>query len=452
MLGLASEPGDDALATALADEAARLLRLPAAAIVALRGQDAGARVAAAGGAVRTVALAGLIPATALVASGYGHVRLRAPEAAALVALLPGAAPDACALLIRMPATEPGGPARVLAVAGSEGDVFDAATLELGIAFAQAATAAFAHQATGLEHRHAADQNGALARAAKTLNESLDLSTLLGRICEEAAVLIGAESAVVYRVTEDDALEIEAAHGLPPEHLGMRMAAGTGLAGKVLEADRPMMTEDYERIGQPPTGSPWSGVEASVAVPVHWGGQLRGVLSVAYWRPVRLTQRHLDALEAFAELAAVAFQNAHAHAVLARAARTDPLTGCLNHAAMHEGLARELERAERALETPLSLDPDRPRPLQGRQRRARPPRRRRGAAARRARAAHEHAPVRPRRPLRGRRVRADRGRGRRGAGARDRRPGDRADRARARRPRRGRRRDARPPAWRSGRPG
>ena len=135
---------------------------------------------------------------------------------------------------------------------------------------------------------------------------------------------------------------------------MTLEAGAGLAGKVLQADRPMMTEDYGAVGRPPSGSPWAGVEASVAVPVHWGGQLRGVLSVAYWHAVRLTRRHMDALEAFAELAAVAFQNASAHATLARAARTDPLTGCLNHAALHEGLARELDRAERGQGATLSL--------------------------------------------------------------------------------------------------
>ncbi len=298
VLALAALPGEDALADALAGEAAQLLQLPLAAV--------------------TVPPAGTAPA-------------------------PGA------LLIPLPGT-----ARVLAVAGAE--AHDAATLELAHAFAAAAAAAFAHQATGLEHRRAADQNAALARAAKALNESssLDLSTLLARICEEAADLIAADSAVVYRVTAEDELTVEAAHGLPPEHLGTTLAAGAGLAGKVLEADKPMMTEDYAQVGRPPAGSPWVGVEASVAVPVHWGGQLRGVLSVAYWRPTRLMPRHMDALEAFAELAAVAFQNAHAHAILARAALTDPLTGCLNHAALHEGLARELDRAERAHDASLSL--------------------------------------------------------------------------------------------------
>ena len=56
----------------------------------------------------------------------------------------------------------------------------------------------------------------------------------------------------------------------------------------------------------------------MAVPVHWGGQLRGVLSVAYWRRgPRSRQHHLEALETFAELAAVAFRNADAHGRLAR---------------------------------------------------------------------------------------------------------------------------------------
>jgi diguanylate cyclase (GGDEF)-like protein/putative nucleotidyltransferase with HDIG domain len=326
VLVLASEPGEDALARALGAEAATLLRLPAAAITAL---------------------------PAVVASGPGHAVVR--DAAAVAELLAGAGPAPAALVVRIPPTEPGATARALVAGGPEADVADPATLELALAFAGAAAAAFAHQATGLEHRHQAEQNAALARAAKALNESsLDLSTLLARICEEAAGLIGAESAVVYRVTAEHELTVESAHALPPEHLGMTLAAGAGLAGKVLEADRPMMTEDYGAVGRPPAGSPWAGVEASVAVPVHWGGQLRGVLSVAYWHPVRLTRRHMDALEAFAELAAVAFQNASAHATLARAARTDPLTGCLNHAALHEGLARELERAERGQCATLSL--------------------------------------------------------------------------------------------------
>ena len=43
---------------------------------------------------------------------------------------------------------------------------------------------------------------------------------------------------------------------------------------------------------------------------------------------------------------IACRNASAHAGLVLAARTDALTGCLNHAALHDTLRRELERCRR----------------------------------------------------------------------------------------------------------
>jgi diguanylate cyclase (GGDEF)-like protein len=62
------------------------------------------------------------------------------------------------------------------------------------------------------------------------------------------------------------------------------------------------------------------------------------------RPLSRAEREL--LEAFGEHAAAACRNASAHAGLALAARTDALTGCLNHSAMHDALGRELERCRR----------------------------------------------------------------------------------------------------------
>ena len=80
--------------------------------------------------------------------------------------------------------------------------------------------------------------------------------------------------------------------------------------------------------------------------MHWDGELRGVLSVAYRSEQMVTTDQLKLLEAFGELAAAACRNASAHAGLVLAARTDGLTGCLNHAAMHEALRREIVRCER----------------------------------------------------------------------------------------------------------
>ena len=106
----------------------------------------------------------------------------------------------------------------------------------------------------------------------------------------------------------------------------------------------MLTNDYQGVAA--TGSAVAILErcaAALAVPMHWDGELRGALAVGYFQPHLVTREHLALLETFADLAAAACRNASAHAGLVLAARTDALTGCLNHAALHDTLRRELER-------------------------------------------------------------------------------------------------------------
>jgi diguanylate cyclase (GGDEF)-like protein len=63
--------------------------------------------------------------------------------------------------------------------------------------------------------------------------------------------------------------------------------------------------------------------------------------------MELTRDHLQLLATFAELASVAYGNASAHASLGAQARTDGLTGCLNHAALQTALTDEIERSRRS---------------------------------------------------------------------------------------------------------
>jgi diguanylate cyclase (GGDEF)-like protein len=71
-----------------------------------------------------------------------------------------------------------------------------------------------------------------------------------------------------------------------------------------------------------------------------------VLSLGYRKTKFITGQDLALLETFGELAAVACRNASAATGLALAAHTDGLTGCLNHAALQDGLRREIERCAR----------------------------------------------------------------------------------------------------------
>lgn len=235
---------------------------------------------------------------------------------------------------------------VLALSGERDRGFGEEEVEVGGAFAAAAAASFVALRLAEERATQLAQQAALARAAKSLNESLDLNRVLVRICEESASILDADNAVVYQGDGVSGVTAEAVHGAPPELIGYRLRPGAGLAGKVAELDRPLLTNDYQGMADRPGDGSFDRVQSGIAVPMHWDDALRGVLSVGFTRPHLVTQQHLSLLEAFAELAAAACRNASAHAGLARAARTDGLTGCLNHAAMHEALRREIERCDR----------------------------------------------------------------------------------------------------------
>ena len=174
----------------------------------------------------------------------------------------------------------------------------------------------------------ADSASRLLDAVRRLNESLDPSRVLVRVCEEATRLLGAENACVFLGSPRDGVRAEATYGRPAERLGERVKPGEGLVGRVVQREEPMLAD------------------GAAAVPLRWDGRLRGALVVGLDGARQGSPEELELLEAFGDLAAAACRNASAHAGLALAARTDALTGCLNHAAMHDALHRELERCER----------------------------------------------------------------------------------------------------------
>jgi diguanylate cyclase (GGDEF)-like protein len=224
---------------------------------------------------------------------------------------------------------------------------DFSEVEIGVAgsFAAAAAASLAQMRLAEDHAAQVAQQAALARAAKTLNESLDLNRVLVRICSEAASILDGDNAVIYR-GDVSGLTVEAVYGIAPEAVGYRVAPGVGLSGKVAQLDRPLITNDYQELTSKPDAAFFGEVRSCVAVPMHWDGKLRGVLAVGFHRRRRVTREDMNLLEAFGELAAAACRNASAHAGLAQVARTDGLTGCLNHTAMQHMLRREIERCER----------------------------------------------------------------------------------------------------------
>jgi diguanylate cyclase (GGDEF)-like protein len=164
----------------------------------------------------------------------------------------------------------------------------------------------------------------LLDAARSLNQTLDPSRLLVRVCEEAKRVVGAERADVFLSSRGEGLRLEATYGRSGDAIG---AIAEGIAAAVAKS------------GEPVAG------ERALAVPLRWDGELRGALVVELASD-EAGEGALELLSQLAALAAGAYRNALTHAELALAARTDGLTGCLNHAAMQDTLRRELERCRR----------------------------------------------------------------------------------------------------------
>jgi diguanylate cyclase (GGDEF)-like protein len=167
-----------------------------------------------------------------------------------------------------------------------------------------------------------DATARLLRAARSL-QTLDPSRLLVRVCEEGVRVAGGERADLYLC--GDELRREATYGRPARAIG---AAAGDVAAAVAERGVPVT------LGQ------------AAAVPLRWEEEMRAVLVVELGEGRAAGAADIRVLGELADLASAAFRNASSHAELALAARTDGLTGCLNHAAMQDSLRREVERASR----------------------------------------------------------------------------------------------------------
>jgi diguanylate cyclase (GGDEF)-like protein len=213
---------------------------------------------------------------------------------------------------------------------------DAEALELARTLADVAAAGLARLdaerrlGAGSAHDHA------LVRAARALNASL---------AREAALALGTDMAGVYLADEAGRLVATAGHGVPDAWHGLELASGEGVAGVAVERGETFATEDFARDVKLP-GHPPALYSSALAVPMEWNGETRGALSVAWEAPHRIADDDRRTLVAIADLATFACHNAETYAQVQHAARTDALTGLLNHGAMQVRLREEIARAQR----------------------------------------------------------------------------------------------------------
>jgi diguanylate cyclase (GGDEF)-like protein/putative nucleotidyltransferase with HDIG domain len=246
----------------------------------------------------------------------------------------------------------GGEVRAVLVLVSETERrFTESEVELAGTLTNQAAAGIALRELETRRRMELEQQTALARAARSLSRSLELREILTELAREADLALGGDVAGVY-LAEGDHGVAYAGHDAPDGWQGARVERGEGLAGQVLATGQPVVTNAYEREVVRPAEAVLPELETAVSVPISWEGELKGALSVGFERMRRIVPEDLTVLEAIADLAAMACRNAEAFERARSAARTDSLTGVLNHGAMHMRLREEIERARRMSE-PLS---------------------------------------------------------------------------------------------------
>jgi diguanylate cyclase (GGDEF)-like protein len=210
--------------------------------------------------------------------------------------------------------------------------------------------------TGSRHADASALE-ALVDAAAGILAADSLSDTLGRIAHHLGELLDYDELSVYEV--DRAAEMLVPVFALGEYAAEVMAdsfpADEGVTGWVVTNRR---TRNVDRADEDPIVAVVEGTEMEpeslVSVPLVVGDRVVAALNVyRIGTDKQFSDAEVAQVERFATMAALAFESARQRDTLREQARTDGLTGLLNHRACHERLGDEIERAA-ADDRPLSV--------------------------------------------------------------------------------------------------
>ncbi len=159
----------------------------------------------------------------------------------------------------------------------------------------------------------------VAELTRSISASLDLDTVLQRVCVAARELTGSDTATV-GLPEDAAtpmpevmtVRARVAPGAPDQPV-RRIERGRGVGGRVMETGRPFRTDDYRTDSRfskdyvDPAGA--AGTVAALVVPIRIDERVGGLLYVTNLVPRPFSDRDESVLVGLSDHAAVAIRNA-----------------------------------------------------------------------------------------------------------------------------------------------
>jgi signal transduction histidine kinase len=153
----------------------------------------------------------------------------------------------------------------------------------------------------------------LASVSRTINSKLNLADALSVITREACVLMQAKVCSLMLLDESrEWLELRASFGAGEAYVNRpRLSLEESLLGIVVRRQKPLQVENVQMSNryQSVDVAKREGLVALLSVPLLYGGQAIGTLSVYTGHPYRFSNEEVRILSALAELSAIAIEKA-----------------------------------------------------------------------------------------------------------------------------------------------
>jgi len=164
-----------------------------------------------------------------------------------------------------------------------------------------------------ESRRRAEELTALYSTSQLITARLDVASVLDRIARSVTGLIGSTGCGIGLLEPDGKRLVHAAaHGYKSdEWRALALPVGEGIMGRCAEIEAPLRVDDVRRDPRSARRDvdEREGIRSMLCVPLRVAGKLLGVISAFSTRLAAFSAHHQRVLEAFAEQAGIAVQNA-----------------------------------------------------------------------------------------------------------------------------------------------
>jgi signal transduction histidine kinase len=202
--------------------------------------------------------------------------------------------------------------------------FDARDVESATELARPLASAIEQRRLVDESRRRAEELAALYSTSQLITARLDVASVLDRIARSVTSLIGSTGCGIGLLDPTGTQLVHAAaHGFKSEAWrALVLPVGEGIMGRCAETQAALRVDDVARDARSARRDvdEREGIRSMLCVPLRVAGQMLGVISAFSTRPSAFSAHHQRVLEAFAEQAGIAVQNAQLFEQSVRRAR------------------------------------------------------------------------------------------------------------------------------------